>query len=389
MKTPGNPSPSGPIAWPSAIPMSCRRKVDTGKGSFCLVRDADHSTAFCDQHVILSGHVLVLAMRGEVVVEAFGRTILMRPGDALLLGDCEARITEVSQGASGCVEICYFFFDSRVVGREVGTSSGVESLAWRNSAPDSYFQSVGDVVPQMMSRVRVGQLVFPRDLSRILRIFVNFYVPASFFSILRRTYFQPRARLSAFVERHVLGYSTIERIARDFPEGRAEFFKQFAKYHVQTPEDWLRRRRMELAQVWLGYGDVKVDDVASVLGYKKRADFRRDKPGPLRERLERIERAGSHADLSARDVQRLARPFWIPRPADDLMPFRPPPVVLSPEELADVVAHAPRTTGIALPKEPEEPPKAAIDEFWAMKTTGMGTIFTVPEWISDQEKIAA
>ena len=354
-----------------------------------MVRSTDHSTSFYDQHIVLTGHLLILAVRGEVVVEAFDSTVLMRPGDALMLGECEARISEAGSGVSGCAEVCYFLFDHRVVGREVGSSVEVESLCWIDSAPDSYFQRVREFVPHIMSCAHAGQLVFPRDLSRILRILVNCHVPASFFSILRRTYFQPRAWLSAFVERYVLGNSTIERIARDYPLGRAEFFRQFAKYHIQSPEDWLRRRRMELARLWLGYGDVKLDDVASALGYKKKADFHRDAPGPLSERLEKIKRVGSQADLSATEVQRLARPFWVPPTAADLLRACPPTVILTPAEIEDIPPVETPAFIRELFPEPAEPSKAAIQDFWAMKTTGVGTIVPLPAWISEDVKLAA
>lgn len=36
-----------------------------------------------------------------------------------------------------------------------------------------------------------------------------------------------------------------------------------------------------------------------------------------------------------------------------------------------------------------EPPTAAVEEFWALKATGVGTIILLPAWLNEEEKIAA
>lgn len=371
------------VIWPAAIPRGVRKKVDTGRGSFCWVRAIDDSNLLHDGQVALKGHVLIVVMSGKVLIEVFGQPLTVECGGALMLGECEFSITEVAQPPVYRAEVHYFFFDQRVIGNEIGGNPAMESFAWHNSAPDTYVRPVREFTGPLLSYANAGQIPYPYGLSKVLRILVSRFVPASFFSIVRRTFYRPRMELCVFMEHHVLRCRGIEDIAKRYPAGAEMFTKRFRALLREDPAQWLQRRRMQLATVWIAYTSAEPADVAAALGLASKDEYQTPAGAEIRERVEKFQRLGSHEELSPAAVKEMARPFWVPPPPLEVQPPPPPCTLLCPEDLEAAKKFTPWNPAPELPAE-------CVQEFWAMQSTGMGSLFHLPDWLSDLDaKIAA
>lgn len=322
------------IRWPQTIPKGERIRLDTGHRSFCLHR-RPVGDQFNAQSIRLTGHLLILVVSGCVVVERGAESRVVEAGEAVVIPEGQILLTEVPAAHITHGEAYFFFFHTGVLRDVSATNAGVEEVALR---VPPWPGEIG-VVPRGYSNLTTfilgGQLKFPWEFSKILTL-VTHQFSATIFAFLTREFFLPKLRLNLFMEEHL--FETPAVLGDAYPGGGKQLDRALRLFQGLSVDQWLRRRRSQLARLWMGEPGANKEAIAAKLGYSGVEDLQRElQRGKLP--------SPSSSWKNVQPVRRrlLSAPFWLPPPAADDRkgisasfrpePTRPPEPSLRAEEL--------------------------------------------------------
>jgi len=129
-------------------------------------------------------------------------------------------------------------------------------------------------------------------------------------TFLKNGYFGQKAALNRWLEGQVLSGKSAWELAKLYPSGRRMFYVDFQIYQNLTAAQWLRRRRMELAAVWIRHGNSSLVAISKALGYAEKNRFRHDYITEHLHAPEREERLCDAPTLSDDLLWVCLRPFW-------------------------------------------------------------------------------
>ncbi len=281
----------------------------TGHGSFGLQRVHLGDAAFDRQRIRLTSYLLVLAREGSVILDHGQHSVLLREGDAALIPPGEFAMTEIPPPKFSRGVTMFYFFNHRAVADVIRNREGLDEVAARISLPTLPFYPVPRLGDAFRVSAATGSFDASTDLGAVFTALLAAR-PAMICTFLKHAVFVPRVRLCLFLEGQCLGKTDLRRIANLYPNGAAAFRRDCSNYLDQPVQQWLFRRRIELARHWLRYTDRHEDEVAAQLGYRSRRRFRGDMKrfgrfSPLELKTLRL-LGGKKADRQA------SLPFWFP-----------------------------------------------------------------------------
>jgi len=294
------------IKWPISVPFPSRRPTNCGPACFTVGRNGEGR--YRRQRVQLSCNLLLLPARGSVVIETEEQRIPVHEGGGCFVLPGEFRITEIPDRA-GRYGATLIFFNDEAIGKSVGDDRGIEGLV---ALVKPIFSRV---CPQKslyegLSAVMTGlHLHFPHDLEKILLICAN-QAGEGVLTFLKNGFFRTKRAMNIWLESKVLTRKSALELAKLYPGGRRMFYQDFRVYQNMTPQQWVRRRRMELAAVWARHGGSSFDSIAKALGYSDLKRFRSDYIVEHRHAPEREVRLHDAPALSDSVLGVCLRPFW-------------------------------------------------------------------------------
>ena len=135
--------------------------------------------------------------------------------------------------------------------------------------------------------------------------------PAVVLNFLKHHYFAAHFKLCVWLERQCHGPVDVNAMAQRYSHGDRAFHRECLLYLDMPVDQWIFRRKIEIARTSLRHSQVPVDEVAARLGFKNIRVFRGDLKrfgqfSPLE--LEVLRRFGPQGDTLAQ----ASIPFWFP-----------------------------------------------------------------------------
>ena len=293
--------------WPADIPRAERLPLDTGHGSFCLHRTHVGDEAANDQRVRLTSNLFVLVRRGSAILEQDGTTVLLQEGDGSLVSTGEFLLTEIPRRQTSHGEILFFFFNDAVIGSQLPNKSNIDCISARLALPQLPFYPVKNFGRVLATASAVDPLAISTEFSRVFTCLLN--SSGVMLSCFLKKYFSRRLKLDLFLEENIFEKPNRKSLESRYPDGARAFRRECDVFLGMKVSQWYARRRMELAYAWIRFGQHKLEDIASVLGYR---DLR-----VLRENVERYAQVstGALAYLgygNKGNVRHFCTPFWFP-----------------------------------------------------------------------------
>lgn len=297
------------LNWPRRIACADRTPLSTAHGSFCLQRVHLGDAAFDRQRIRLTGYLIVLAREGSVILDRGQHSVLLREGDATLIPAGEFAMTEIPRPQYSRGVTWFYFFNERALADSIRRQEGLDEVAARISLPALPFYPVQRLGDALHAPVVTGSFDAPTDLGAVFTGLVAAR-PTMVCTFLKHVLFVPRVRLCLFLEGQCMGKIDLRRVAASYPDGAVAFRRDCANYLDLSVDQWLFRRRIELARHWLRYTDRGEDEVRAQLGYRDRCRFRGDmnrfcRFSPLELKTLRL-LGGKEVDPQA------SLPFWFP-----------------------------------------------------------------------------
>lgn len=227
------------LHWPRQILRERRRALDTGHGSFRLLREPA-GDAFERQDIRLKGHLLLIVTRGSAILESGGAYVLLVEGDAVALSDTDLALTEIPRPGRSDAKMHLFFFGDAVVGEKLRRMPGVEQIAQRVQVPSLPFYIRSGFAQQLDVQVKSQFIHYPWEFSKVLTSLLN--TSLQFFGFLKHGYLRRRAELQSFLIQHRLACQTnnFAAIEAAYPEGSRALRKACRVYLHRPPERWMR-----------------------------------------------------------------------------------------------------------------------------------------------------
>ncbi len=263
------------LNWPRRLARTERTPLIPGHGSFLLRRVHLGSEAFDRQKIKLTGYLLVVVREGSVILDRADSSLLLQEGDAALVPPGRFALTEIPRPRFTRGEVLLYFFNQRALAELMTGRERLDELAARLTMPALPFYPVQRVGAALDAFLAVGALKSLADLRTVFAVMLNQRV-AVVANFLKYEYYLPRLHLCLFLEGQCRGKVDIKRIAARYPHGAAAFRRDCANYLGMPAEQWLFRRRVELAHGWLRYSPATEHEVAGRLGYDDMQQLRAD-----------------------------------------------------------------------------------------------------------------
>ena len=298
-----------PVQWPRQIPRTQRTPLDTAHGSFLSTRLHRGSDAFDRQPITLAGYLLVLVREGSVILDHGDIEQHLHEGDACLVAPGRFELTEVPKAGFTHSEIVYFHFNQHALAAVLAGRERLEELAARISLPEQSFYPIPGLAATLEAAGTVKPLGSMTDFRQIFACLLN-NRPLMAGAFAKHACFVSRFKLCLFLEDHCHGKLDASAIATLYPMGVRAFRRDCANYLGMPVNQWLFRRRIELAQAWLRRSDRSEHEVAARLGYDDMRQFRGH-----------MKRWGQFSPLELEFLQRFGSgprdkfdsiPFWFP-----------------------------------------------------------------------------
>ena len=256
--------------------------------------------------------MFVLVRNGILTVQRNGESFTAESGDSVLLTPGAFELSVLPAMTGGAIRIEYAKFPLSLVARMVRGVAHLEGTALRPEPMTGVYVQ-RRMLHHVMHNVQMAA-GHSSVIESVLRTLIISFHP-DVFPFLREAYFQKRWAFQAMMESYVRKPIPIDCIARNYLSGRAAFFEHCALYTGLTPLNWLRKRRMELADGWLHVAKKSLSEVADALKYEDveipRSEYRRyfhrhpEDPGVD---------IGFERSLELDSPFCCMRPFWWPHP---------------------------------------------------------------------------
>ncbi len=359
-----NLHPNSPLVIPDHVPWDHRVSTDARHGSFCWKHSFDQ---WHSREIIICCHALIIAALGDMVVEVGEHSVFLEQGAALMLGETAATITGEAFG-----EMHVFCFNNDVVRMHL-VSPLVESRMCHASREELLPTPVRQFYPAIVHHTKGALGPYPQCLKRILSVLMHEWCPASCYSYLRSAFFGPRLKTKLLLEQGLLNGLALDE----------DFQRRFRALHRTTPHTWMKARRAELAHHWLRHGEKEVDEIAEHLALSK-SEFETVYSQHHRASLEETSRLRDFDRIAPEMLGEEIRPLWLP-PAPELCTF---PVPAHIQESVDAEVLDPEEVQAFRERFWPKIEPAAVNDFWEMRSTGVGTIVPLPAFLRDPALLA-
>ena len=297
-----------PLCWPQAIPRNQRLDTDDRR-CFCLRRHPGSETElFTDHELELTGNLLAVAARGQIILRRSEEVIVLHEGDACLLQAGSLSVTEIPARALGGTDFFYLFFSDRVVRQRFTDLAGIERLSLAMSSVSTELRRLPNFLPQLLSGMRTAGFSFPGDATKVLNFTFN-HGWAGAWMFLKS--FFARLLLHLFLEEHVYPIETPENIERAYPGGKSRFQRDFRDQYDVSLQRWLIWRRLQIARLILRHGrPMPVHHIAAAMGFSNFQVFRHQFRSRFRLWPEEVPRRNDYDALSSTQLTSILAPFW-------------------------------------------------------------------------------
>ena len=294
------------LTWPKQIDPRCRR--DIGAGPKCFAVDRCGAQSWQRQRVRLTSNLFVVVTHGSVVVQSGQQRTQIKEGGGCLVLPGDLVVTEVPDRV-GRIRNSWTFFNDRAIGDCLKKAPVVEKLAAIVFPACHGVYPVHNNACLKMWSARIQKPVFAEGFRIGFRQFLATCSSiASMF--LRNGFFSRKRALNLWLESQLLSGVEHNQLPAAYPGGRRRFQCAWATYQTLSPDAWIRRRRMQLASVWIRHGDTPIESIRQALGYKCPDRFASDYFAERRIKAEAEQRAGDGRQLPASALRQKLRPFW-------------------------------------------------------------------------------
>ncbi|MDR3405873.1 MAG: hypothetical protein P4L99_25535 [Chthoniobacter sp.] len=328
---------------------------------------------------MLTSNLLVHVTCGSVVIERGRQRVDVDRGGACLVSPGELIVTEVPDRL-GLIVNSWTFFSDRVIGKVLKPIQGLENwVAMVRPLHQGLYPFASRDTKFWASQAH--RPAFADGFKPAFRQLVHTCTP-SVFMFLVATFYSRARELNIWLETLLLSGLTTEQLQDAYPGGRRLFHLHWATYQSLSLKTWLRRRKMQLAAVWICHGDAGLVAIRSALGYTSASSFSADyerEQGIAPKAETRLE-DGRKLPLS--DLQCKLRPFWHQDEAEARQRLGPPN---QKSEAGSIESATVQTkscggsvteklvAGVSPPPENEKGPDLHL--FWQLKSTAALELF--------------
>jgi len=295
--------------WPQDVPVAIRKKLADGPQA-CAFRRlllATDEEAFDAHRVRLARYLMALVTRGNLLIERPEGGRWVKEGDAVLVLPGQIKITEFPDYPGGSVDILYVLFSTRFIRDAFLNDETVDFFA------NQVYPAFSDIYVLVNFVPRVMPMIQAKPPERAFATMMNYIVNGMFavgFMFLKDAFFKPKRALDLFLERYVGDPQAEDSAASAYPGGLRALCRDCKVYTGMMPAAWLRKRRMQIARVWIRHGDMPIEHIAAVLGYRTRSNFRDDYWEAHRRDHDSEERRYDLRSMPAAAYVNLVSPFW-------------------------------------------------------------------------------
>lgn len=290
------------LQWPKQVPPGSR--IQLGAGPKCFAIERRGGDRWRRQRIRLTSNLLVLVSRGSVVIERCEQRLSVDEGGSALVLPGEFRLTEIPDRVGRAASRIVFFND-RTIAAGLARLGNAETLA---TAVAPAFHGLYPLNNRWTQQHSVG-LVFPAGFPAGFNQLVN-TVSSAVFMFLRDSFFNRARALDLWMETQVLTGVDALQLPQIYPAGARRFYSDWKTYERISPGAWLRRRKMELASVWIRHGDAELERIRQSLGYVCQEKFTAEYAAKHGIAPESEKRAGDGRQLAGPVLRQKLRPFW-------------------------------------------------------------------------------
>lgn len=296
------------IPWPQSVPRHFRKKTNA-RGCFYIRRRPASEEELQDARVDLSGNLMVVALRGGAVFRRGQETVVLREGEACLIGEGQFSISELPTTSIASCDILYVFFGDKVIRQCFSEIGEIERRMLAMSFDSDELCRLPKFLAALLPVMHGTGLAFPHDFSRILAFCFNRYLAGSW--LFLRPFFARRRSLHLHLEQYVNTPFRAETIESQYPSGPRDFRRDFRAHHDISLERWLIWRRLQMARVWIRHGTRSpISEVAQRFGYRNLESFRHRFRSRFGIWPEEVPRMNDLNDLSPENLRGTLVPFW-------------------------------------------------------------------------------
>lgn len=290
-----------PMIWPTDIPKSDRLPTDVGRKSFGVVRRVPWNHMRREQRFVVKGNLLIGCEAGQILIERGPETVILRAGQAAILSDIEATVSELPLTRYEQGLFCYWHFTDRVLAELTSMSPRTASFIMTGADYDLYTRGM---IPFGSNVIRMSRtsperapasppnpdtpppgFIMPPDFGPAPREIEEGYeqphmlwqalilarnrMQMPFLCLCAEKVIIPRIRVLVFLENLTLADDdTHASLLEQFPGGKVVLQQLMRNLGMPCARSMVRTRRFELALAWHTYWGRTLPEIANALHVK-------------------------------------------------------------------------------------------------------------------------
>jgi AraC-like DNA-binding protein len=336
---------------PLVLPLnvSADARFDVGAGAKCFLVKRGAHRRWRHQQATVTQNLFVYVDQGSVVLRRGLQRVPVEAGFGAFVLPGHLSVDEVPDRV-GRSASRWIYFDDRAVAKCLRGMPEVERLV----AVGGFVHHQIYPLPPARYGIQYSSQGPDGSLFEILDGLLR-QKRAAIYEFLRDGFFARKLGLNLWMEGQILSGLTDQQMMGNYPGGPRRFLSVSKTYSSHAASAWWRRRKMELAAVWIRHGEETVDAVRLRLGYSDPSNFSAEYLLQHGTRPEHERRLRNSGRISGTAVRRLLRPFWLIDPAAER------------RKLWGI-----QTDDTALELDQ---PQGDLDAFWALRSTGLIELF--------------
>ncbi len=247
-------------------------------GNVCIL-SKELDEPLVDREGYISNHVISILLSGEQHIRTYdGQSIRVKAGEILFIPRGMYYVSDLLPEA-GPFRSLLFYFDDLLI-REFLSTSRVAEVS-RKAVPDHLkfgmvpsIQLFADSLIDIYQAQRLRNKHFlPLKIMELLHLLNGLEQEQQFANFLFRLTLPKKRNIKSFMEENFDKPLKIEDYAYLTGRSRSTFRRDFKSYYDSTPQQWLKRKRMNKALAILREREVSVTELAYEVGYENISYF--------------------------------------------------------------------------------------------------------------------
>jgi AraC-like DNA-binding protein len=229
--------------------------------------------------MIVTTHVLVFVLKGTKTIHLPDNDIIINPGEFVFIPKGFYLFSDVQSNTNGFERVVLFFEDQFL--HDLITTIAHIPHQKSISSTTIVTQPISPLLMQSITSLRMflscssnyGEPLMRLKMQEVLLSILESDNNSTFLAALRHIDFSPHTDLRDFMQAHVTEPLTVTEFAHLSCRSLSQFTRDFRALFHETPQQWIRARRLEEAHLLLHTTNQTLSQVCDRCGFQSYSHF--------------------------------------------------------------------------------------------------------------------